>query len=79
MTGHKTPSCGCYAGLVVSGAVPRATLPGAPVETPTLAELVLDAAAAGLRAHPPPGVDAAYLDWFLARSRPALVRIVPGA
>jgi hypothetical protein len=40
------------------------------------AERILDAAAAALRARPPAGVDPAYLDGFLARHRPTLLRVV---
>ena len=37
------------------------------------ADRLLDAAAAALRANPPPGVDAAYVDAFLGRRRRELV------
>jgi len=40
------------------------------------AERILDAAAAALRARPPAGVDLAYVEGFLARNRPALLRVV---
>jgi hypothetical protein len=43
------------------------------------AERLLDAAAAALRANPPAGVDAEYVDAFLVRRRRELVGVVRGA
>jgi hypothetical protein len=43
------------------------------------AERLLDAAAAALRANPPAGVDAEYVDAFLGRRRGELVAVVRGA
>jgi hypothetical protein len=40
------------------------------------AERILDAAAGALRSVPPVGVEATYIEGFLTRNRPALVRVI---
>ena len=54
---------------------PVATLPGAS----SRAERLLEVAIGALRAKPPVGVEAAYIEGFVARSRPFLTRLMRGA
>ena len=45
----------------------------------SMAERLLEAAVGALRARPPAGVEVAYIDGFIARSRGTLLGIVRGA
>lgn len=80
-THNVTPPKGQRAGHATTrlrDAIDRARHGGGPLQR-ILADKLLDAAVAALRARPPAGVEVAYVDGFVERHRGTLLGIVRGA